>query len=115
MVKIKRIYDSPDNADGYRVLVDRLWPRGMSKEMAAIDLWLKEVAPSPELRTWFGHRPERFDEFNRRYLSELADNPAADQLVQLAQEHTVITLLFAAKDVANNDAVVLRSFLEKRL
>jgi uncharacterized protein YeaO (DUF488 family) len=115
VIQIKRIYESPAETDGFRVLIDRLWPRGVSKEKAAINLWLKEVAPSSYLRTWFGHKPERFEEFTHMYLDELAGNPAADQLIQLARSHKVLTLLFAAKDETNNDAVVLRNFLEGKL
>jgi len=110
MWQIKRIYDEPKASDGMRVLVDRLWPRGVSKEQAALDLWLKEIAPSPELRTWFGHRADRFDEFSARYSDELSRNPAVAQLEELAVRHTV-TLLYAAKDPDINHAVVLRGFL----
>jgi uncharacterized protein YeaO (DUF488 family) len=108
---IKRVYDEPARQDGYRVLVDRLWPRGVSKQKAALDLWFKDVAPSAELRTWFGHKPERFSEFTARYQAELASNAAVDQLNALAKEHSVITLLYAAHDPAVNHAVVLQQYL----
>ncbi len=113
MLKIKRIYDQPAKDDGYRILVDRLWPRGISKERAAIDLWLKEIAPSAELRTWFGHKPERFSEFSHKYEEELSASPDVDQLRQkLSDKKHNVTLLYAAKDPVNNHAVVLKKFLE---
>lgn len=112
MIVIKRIYEEPNESDGYRVLVDRLWPRGVSKEKAALDEWLKDVAPSDELRQWFGHKPERFEEFHKRYLAELETNPAAKQLEQIAQGHKTITLLYSAHDTAHNQAVVLRDYLK---
>lgn len=115
MFQIKRIYDEPEAGDGTRVLVDRLWPRGVSKERAALDLWLKEIAPSAELRQWFGHKPERFAEFTARYIDELSHNPAAVTLEQLGRQTQRITLLYAAKDPIINHAAVLRQFLEKKL
>ena len=115
MVKIKRVYEAPAGSDGTRVLVDRLWPRGLSKERAAIDTWLKEVAPSPELRAWFGHRPERFAEFRRRYMAELAANPAVGMLETLAAKGGTVTLLYGAKDTADNNAVVLQECIAARL
>ena len=113
MLRIKRIYDDPAAADGYRVLVDRLWPRGVKKERAALDLWLKEVAPSPELRKWFGHDPDRFREFSEKYREELRDNPAAKKLKALTREHKTATLLYGAKDPKVNHAVVLKDFLNR--
>lgn len=115
MVQIKRVYEAPAEADGFRILVDRLWPRGVSKDRAAIDLWFKEISPSPELRTWFGHEPERFEAFRHKYLDELTDSPAVDKLVHLTSEHPTITLLYAAKDTANNHAVVLKELLDTKL
>lgn len=109
-LKIKRIYDAPSADDGYRVLVDRLWPRGVSKEKAALDVWLKDVAPTAELREWFGHKPERFAEFKARYEAELKTNPAATELAQLIKEHDNITLLYSAHDSEANQAVVLRQY-----
>ncbi len=91
-------------------MVDRLWPRGVSKERAALDEWLKDVAPSPELRMWFGHKPERFAEFSRKYISELEHNSAAEQLKTLAKKEP-LTLLYAAKDPKVNHALVLKKFL----
>lgn len=112
MIQIKRVYDEPAAADGDRVLVDRLWPRGVSKARAAIDLWLKEVAPSPELRTWFGHMPERFAEFQEKYTQELMLNPSVATLQALANKNEQVTLLYGAKDPVHNHAVVLQLFLE---
>ena len=112
-VAIKRVYEGPGESDGMRVLVDRLWPRGLSKERAHIDLWLKEIAPSNELRTWFGHEPARFDEFRHRYEAELASGPAHDALArlrELAGQHPV-TLVFAARDAEHSNAAVLRELL----
>jgi uncharacterized protein YeaO (DUF488 family) len=110
-VRVKRIYDDPTPGDGLRVLVDRLWPRGVSKERAAIDLWLKEVAPSSELRTWFGHRPDRFSAFAARYIDELDGNPAVDQLRGVAASSPTVTLLYGAKDEVINHAVVLADYI----
>jgi len=110
-VSIKRIYDEPASGDGYRVLVDRLWPRGVSKERAQLDLWLKDIAPSSELRNWFGHRVENFAEFSARYREELAGNPAVSQLRDLVGAYTSVTLLYAAHDPKTNHARVLRDFI----
>lgn len=111
MIKIKRIYDAPAAADGFRVLVDRLWPRGVSKAAARLDLWLKELAPSDGLRKWFGHDEARWEGFRERYLAELRANPeAAGRLGELPAKKTV-TLLYAAKDPLRNNAAVLRDFL----
>ncbi len=114
MIQTKRIYEDPSVSDGYRVLVDRLWPRGVSKEKADLGQWLKEVAPSTKLRKWYGHEGERFPEFKRRYEEELADNPAFDTLLALAREHKTLTLLYAAKS-PKNEAAVLEEVLEARL
>ena len=114
-VALKRVYDEPAANDGTRVLVERLWPRGLSKERAHIDLWLKEVAPSHELRTWFGHDPEKFVEFRRRYEAELASGAgqlALSTLQDLSRQKP-ITLVFAAHDVQHNNAVVLRDLLSR--
>jgi uncharacterized protein YeaO (DUF488 family) len=111
---IKRIYDPPADDDGCRVLVDRLWPRGMPKEKAAIDLWLKDVAPSAELRTEFNHRPERFADFSERYRLELDANPAVEALLGLASSHPRITLLYAARNTEANHARVLLDYLRGR-
>jgi uncharacterized protein YeaO (DUF488 family) len=114
-IAVKRVYDQPGPDDGKRVLVDRLWPRGLSKERAHIDLWLKEVAPSDELRRWFAHDPEKFAEFRRRYEAELTSGTPHEKLQELrdmaAKEH--VTLLFAAKDTEHNNAIVLSDLLQK--
>jgi DNA-3-methyladenine glycosylase len=111
MLRTKRIYDDPAPDDGYRVLVDRLWPRGVSKDDAALDRWLKDVAPSPELRTWFDHRADRFAEFTERYTAELDTNPAVDELRTLLRTHPAVTLLYGARDAQVNHAVVLAGVL----
>ena len=108
---IKRIYEDPSDDDGCRVLVDRLWPRGVTKERAQLELWLKEIAPSPPLRKEFAHMQERFGDFRARYEDELASNPAVDQLLALATQHGRVTLLYAARDPAVNHARVLLEFL----
>lgn len=112
MIQIKRIYEAPAQSDGTRVLVDRLWPRGISKEEAALDMWLKEIAPSDALRTWFGHKPERFAGFSKKYIAELSDNPAVATLQELVRTNPQLTLLYGAKDPDHNQAVVLQKFLK---
>lgn len=116
MIRVKRIYDEPAADDGYRVLVDRLWPRGVSKARADIDLWLKEVAPSTGLRQWFHQdtaaEGEVFDAFRARYEDELAANPAVDTLRGLLREHPVVTLLVGARDPELNHGKVLEEYLE---
>lgn len=111
-VILKRAYESPVKNDGYRVLVDRLWPRGLAKVKARIDLWLKDVAPSTELRQWFGHDPEKWVEFKKRYRAELKNNPAWLELQSLARQED-LTLVYAAKDQLHNEAVVLKQLLER--
>lgn len=111
---IKRIYDPPADDDGCRVLVDRLWPRGMSRDNAAIDVWLKDVAPSTGLRKDFNHRPGRFVEFSERYRVELDSNPAVETLLELAAGHPRITLLYAARNTEANHALVLLDYLRGR-
>lgn len=112
-IKTKRIYDSPLADDGLRILVDRLWPRGLSKKQAHVDSWLKEIAPSNELRTWFGHKPELFKEFSKKYTDELKNQKTIlKEIKELAQEKQV-TLLYSAKDMEHNNAVILKKILEK--
>ena len=111
--RIKRVYDEPADGDGYRALVDRLWPRGVTKKRAALDEWCKDIAPSSELRTWFDHDPAKFDEFSARYEDELAQNPAVGELLVRVKDQSVVTLLYGAKDSQVNHAVVLARFLEK--
>lgn len=113
-VQIKRVYDEASKSDGYRVLVDRLWPRGIKKEDAALDEWNKEVAPSTELRKWFDHKADKFEEFAQRYEAELSANPAVAGLLQTAKKHKV-TLLYAAHDPKLNQALVLAHFLKRAL
>ncbi len=116
-VRLKRAYDEPHEDDGYRVLVDRLWPRGVSKKALAIDGWMKEVGPSDELRRWFGHDPARWEAFAERYREELRRTPAAElveELVARAGEGTV-TLVYGAKDEQHNQAVVLRDEIDHEL
>ncbi|MBO1268741.1 DUF488 domain-containing protein [Arthrobacter cavernae] len=108
---IKRIYDEVADDDGYRVLVDRLWPRGVSKERARLDLWLKDIAPSPPLRTEFAHMQERFGDFRVQYEAELEDNPAVETLLDLAANNPRVTLLYGARDPETNHARVLLEFL----
>jgi uncharacterized protein YeaO (DUF488 family) len=110
-VKLKRAYEPAAKSDGTRILIDRLWPRGVRKEQAAIDRWLKEIAPSTELRRWFGHQPERWPEFRRRYRAELRHRPELlDELRALAKD-SPITLVYGARDERHNDAAVLRELL----
>jgi uncharacterized protein YeaO (DUF488 family) len=110
-IRIKRAYEEPDREDGTRILVDRLWPRGLTKEKARIDLWLKDVAPSTELRKWFAHDPGKWEEFRSRYLEELKRNK--EQLSLLRQEAAkgTVTLVFGAKDQQHNEAVILQRLL----
>lgn len=109
--RTKRIYDEAGPEDGFRVLVDRLWPRGVSKERAALDLWLKEVAPSTELRTWFHANTGGFDEFAERYRAELRTNPAVDELRRLGATHETVTLLYGVRDPEHNHARILAAYL----
>lgn len=112
-IRIKRVYETPSPDDGKRILIDRLWPRGLTKEKAKIDLWLKDIAPGTELREWFGHDPEKWPEFQKRYKQELKANESL--VVQLREElkSGPTTLVFGAKDEVHNDAVVLKAYLEK--
>lgn len=113
-ILLKRVYESASDDDGFRVLVDRLWPRGISKESAKVDLWLKEVGPSNELRKWFGHDPAKFDEFTDKYKAELSSNLEFVHLTKIANEHPKLTLIYSAKDQEHNQAVVLRQLLTKQ-
>lgn len=112
-LRIKRIYDPPEESDGTRVLIDRLWPRGLSKERAAVDLWLKEIAPSDELRKWFHQHAEEWDEFRNRYSSELDEHPEEVAALRDVFRNGAGTLLFAAADVEHNNAVVLADYLRR--
>lgn len=115
LIKAKRIYDAPAVDDGFRILVDRLWPRGMKKEGAPFDLWLKEIAPSDDLRKWFGHEPAKWPEFKQRYFAELRHK---QDLVAIIRQHAragAVTLLYSAKDEKHNNAVALLEYLQTQL
>lgn len=115
MIRLKRIYEQPSGQDGFRVLVDKLWPRGLRKNEVRLDLWLKEIAPSDELRKWFSHDPEKWEEFRKRYLEELElKEKYVQKLVEKAKE-TDLTLLYAAKNEDFNNAAVLKEYLDYRL
>lgn len=109
--KIKRVYERPDKEDGVRILVDRLWPRGLTKAKASVDLWLKDVAPSTELRKWFGHDPAKWTEFKTRYRAELRENDEQVKLLKAEIAKGKVTLVYGAKDEEHNEAVVLQEFL----
>lgn len=114
MIYVKRVYEKPSKKDGVRILVDRLWPRGLTKERAAVDLWLKDVAPSTELRKWFGHDPAKWKQFQTRYRKELRDRKdVVKMLKQESDEHTV-TLVYGARDEQHDEATVLQKILEGR-
>ena len=111
-IQLKRAYEAPADSDGQRILVDRLWPRGLTKARAGIDLWLKDVAPSTELRKWFAHDPAKWPEFQRRYRAELKDNPAFGELRSIAGRQNV-TLIYGARDQVHNEATVLKDLLDR--
>ena len=112
-IRLKRVYDKPAKSDGHRVLIDRLWPRGVKKNQARIDQWLKDIAPSTKLRKRFGHDPSRWMEFKKRYAAELDDcHEQVEKLVRAARKRTV-TLLFSAKDIEHNNAVALKEYIEQ--
>jgi uncharacterized protein YeaO (DUF488 family) len=112
MIRLKRAYEDPAQSDGLRILVERLWPRGVTKEKAALDLWLKDVAPSPELRKWFGHDPRRWKQFEQRYWKELKGRNEAVDLLRNESRKGTVTLVYAAKDEQHNGAVALKEFIE---
>lgn len=114
MIKLKRVYEKPARADGTRILVERLWPRGLTKKRAAVDLWLKEIAPSDALRRWFGHDPARWREFQQRYRRELRQNKDAVQTLRREARAGTITLVYAARDEEHNGALVLKKYLARR-
>ncbi|MGC1423206.1 MAG: DUF488 domain-containing protein [Terracidiphilus sp.] len=113
-VEIKRVYEEPERTDGTRILVDRLWPRGLSKEKARVDLWLKDIAPSTELRKWFGHDPSKWTEFQARYRQELKSEADLLDILRKKAAEGPITLLYGAKDEVHNEAVVLQSLLQPK-
>ncbi|AUJ32647.1 MAG: DUF488 family protein [Liquorilactobacillus nagelii] len=117
-IKLVRIYQKTSNFTGYRILVDRLWPRGISKERAHLDQWFKEIGPSKSLRQWFNHDPAKFCEFRDKYLFELKQNPQTTAFIQLVSQQLMqqdVIFLFGAKDLQHNQAVVLKQFVEQRL
>jgi uncharacterized protein YeaO (DUF488 family) len=113
-IRLKRVYEKPEPIDGTRILVDRLRPRGLTKEKAAVDLWLKEVAPSTELRKWFGHDPKKWQSFRSRYRTELKKHSAPLQLIKSKAKEGIVTLIYGARDQEHNEAVVLQELLTKR-
>jgi len=113
MFKLKRVYEAPTARDGFRVLVERLWPRGISKERAHLDLWLKEVAPSQGLRKWFNHDPAKWTEFQARYMAELKEKDAVVRLLREKAKKSTVSLVYAAHDEKHNGALVLKKFLER--
>ncbi len=115
MIKVKRVYESPETDDGPRFLVERLWPRGMKKESLHMEAWLKDVAPSDGLRRWFDHDPQKWDEFQDRYFAELDGEPDAMQTIVEAAGRGNVTLLYSAHDTEHNTAVALKEYLSKRL
>ncbi|HTB52318.1 MAG TPA: DUF488 domain-containing protein [Ferruginibacter sp.] len=114
-VKIKRIYEPFEKSDGYRILIDRLWPRGIKKEAAHIDQWMKEIAPSTNLRKWFNHEPEKWKEFNKKYITEIKGAAAFEAMLSQISEHKKVTLLFAAKDELYNHAVILQQLITEKI
>jgi uncharacterized protein YeaO (DUF488 family) len=114
MIQLKRAYEAPAKADGERILVERLWPRGVTKARAAIDLWLKDVAPSPALRKWFAHDPAKWAEFKKRYRAELRDHPEAVDLLRQKARRGPDTFIYAARDETHNAAVALKAFIERK-
>lgn len=112
-IKLKRVYDLPEADDGRRILVDRLWPRGLSRQKGKIDLWLKEIAPSDELRRWFGHEPARWSEFCERYMAELEGSASLLEELRIEAARGGITLLYAARDREHNNAVLLKRLLDE--
>lgn len=112
-IKLKRAYEAPAKTDGKRILVERLWPRGLTREAAKLDDWFKEIAPSLELRKWYGHDPEKWPEFQKRYRAELAANKDAARRLRALCEKGTVTFVYAAKDEERNSAVVLKSYLER--
>jgi uncharacterized protein YeaO (DUF488 family) len=114
MIRIKRAYEAPSRDDGLRVLVERLWPRGLTKARAALDLWLKDLAPSPELRKWFGHDPAKWKRFEQRYWKELHTRSEVVELLRRRMNRGTVTLVYAAHDQEHNGALALKAFLERR-
>jgi len=115
MIRVKRVYEKPSKEDGFRLLVDGLWPRGLTKERAAVDQWMKEIAPSDALRKWFGHEPKKWPEFEKRYRKELAaKQDLLSEIRKLESEHKLVTLLYGRNDEKQNQAVVLADLLKRK-
>lgn len=112
-VQIKRAYEPKEKSDGFRILVDRLWPRGIKKENLHVDVWLKEIAPSAELRKWFNHDAEKWKVFKDKYSAELKHSTVAEEIIKLVKTHKTVTLIYSAKDEQHNQAIVLKEFLQK--
>lgn len=112
-IRLKRVYADPADEDGFRILVDQLWPRGLTRERAAVDLWLRDVAPSTELRKWFAHAPAKWDEFVRRYWAELEGKPQVLEVLRERMERGPVTLVYASRDEERNNAVALKAYLER--
>jgi uncharacterized protein YeaO (DUF488 family) len=112
-IKIKRVYEPKEKSDGYRILVDGLWPRGIKKEDLHVDVWLKEIAPSAALRKWFNHEEKKWTGFKSKYNAELKHSPAAQEIIMQAKKHKTVTLVYSAKDELHNQAVVIKEFLEQ--
>jgi uncharacterized protein YeaO (DUF488 family) len=113
-IRLKRVYDRPEAEDGFRVLVERLWPRGIKKAEAHLDLWMKEIAPSNDLRKWFAHDPAKWEEFSEQYEKELAENSSLVRMLKQKSRETTVTLVYAAHDIQHNSALVLKQFMEKK-
>ena len=113
-IRLKRVYETPAKSDGLRILVERLWPRGLTKEAAVIDQWMKDISPSPTLRQWYGHEPEKWPEFQRRYRAELKANAPAVEALRAVCANRSVTFVYAAKDQERNSAAVLKTFLEEK-
>lgn len=114
-INLKRVYDPASTDDGIRILVDRLWPRGLKKTDLILDAWLKDVSPSPALRKWYSHDPEKWTEFQKEYIAELEDNPEAWKPIMKALEHSTVTLIYAAHDVEHSHALCLKNYLHSKL
>lgn len=115
MFKMKRVYEEAFPEDGYRILTERLWPRGVSKERAALDKWMKGIAPSHDLRKWFDHDPDKWEEFKERYRRELFDSDAVNEMLEISKNHDTVTMVYASKDEEYNSTVLLKKFLEDLL
>lgn len=113
MIHLKRAYEAASPDDGYRILVERLWPRGVSKARARLDLWLRDSAPSQDLRQWYSHDPDKWQEFQKRYRAELKTNPAVQELKRIVEREPVVTFVYGARDEQHNSALVLKSFVER--